>query len=52
MIMPLELVFCSDGYIRKTTVLLKCNRTDEQASFKVVDTSGGGEFVSDDRNRG
>ncbi|XP_078372363.1 uncharacterized protein LOC144656023 isoform X2 [Oculina patagonica] len=42
--MPM-LQYTGDGYIRKTTVLLKCNRTNKQASFEVVDTSGGGEFV-------
>ncbi|KAL9969656.1 hypothetical protein ACROYT_G021894 [Oculina patagonica] len=43
--MPM-LQYTGDGYIRKTAVLLKCNQTNKQASFEVVDTSRGGEFES------
>ncbi|KAL9969652.1 hypothetical protein ACROYT_G021889 [Oculina patagonica] len=49
MVMPLRIVFFSDGYIGKTTVLLNCNQTNQQPIFDVVNTSEAGEFVSEDR---
>lgn len=43
---PLDLNIFSDIYIKKTTVLLKCEPSIKQPNFTVVDDNDRAEFVS------
>ena len=38
--------FFSDSFIKKTTVLLKCDKSIKKPKFRVVDASKDAEFVS------